>query len=233
MKKSIGILGGMGPLATTDIFTKIVNLTKAERDTEHIRIFIDNNPYIPDRTAAILSGGKDPVPQMADSVKKLEQCGADCIIMTCNTAHFFLPKLQKLTDVPFISMLTATAEASLEKFPNKKAAILATNGTISSKLYDNILSEFGVDFITPNDKEQEAVMRVIYDGVKANAPAESYRDDMMTVINGLSERGADYFILGCTELPIATELLGIQNPVIDSTTELAKAAIKFCGYELK
>lgn len=233
MKKSIGILGGMGPLATTDIFTKIVNLTKAERDTEHIRIFIDNNPYIPDRTAAILSGGIDPVPQMADSLKRLEKCGADCIIMTCNTAHFFLPKLQELTDIPFISMLSATAEAAFKRFPNKKAAILATRGTLSSKLYDNALSEFGVDFITPNEKETEAVMRVIYDGVKASAPAEFYRDDMMSVINGLYERGADYFILGCTELPIAADLLGIRDPFIDSTTELAKAAIRFCGYEIK
>ncbi|MBR6556177.1 MAG: amino acid racemase, partial [Clostridia bacterium] len=91
MKKTIGILGGMGPLATADLFRKIVLLTEAACDNDHIRIYIDDNASIPDRTAAILQGGTDPVPVMSDSLKKLESCGADCIIMPCNTAHYFLP----------------------------------------------------------------------------------------------------------------------------------------------
>ena len=94
MKKSIGILGGMGPLATADLFRKIVLLTDAARDNDHIRVYIDDNASIPDRTAAILSGGADPLPAMTDSLRKLEACGADCIIMPCNTAHYFLPRLQ-------------------------------------------------------------------------------------------------------------------------------------------
>ena len=90
-KKTIGILGGMGPLATADLFEKITLLTKAETDRDHIRVYIDSNTNIPDRTAAILNGGADPVPEMADALKHLEQCGADCVIMPCNTAHYFLP----------------------------------------------------------------------------------------------------------------------------------------------
>ena len=111
MKKSIGILGGMGPLATADLFRKIVTMTDAGCDNDHIRIYIDNNSSIPDRTAAILAGGADPVPIMAQSLKKLEDCGADCIIMPCNTAHYFLPRLQAMTETPILSMLDATAEA--------------------------------------------------------------------------------------------------------------------------
>ena len=84
-KKTIGILGGMGPLATADLFEKITLLTKAETDRDHIRVYIDSNTNIPDRTAAILNGGADPVPEMADALKHLEQCGADCVIMPCNT----------------------------------------------------------------------------------------------------------------------------------------------------
>ena len=91
MEKSIGILGGMGPLATADLLRKIVLLTKAEKDGDHVRVFIDDNPRIPDRTAAILSGGKDPVPEMASALRSLEACGASCVIMPCNTAHYFLP----------------------------------------------------------------------------------------------------------------------------------------------
>lgn len=117
-KKTIGILGGMGPLATADLFEKITLLTKAETDRDHIRVYIDSNTNIPDRTAAILNGGADPVPEMADALK-LEQCGADCVIMPCNTAHYFLPRLQAMTKLPFLSILTAAAEACARQFPRK------------------------------------------------------------------------------------------------------------------
>ena len=85
--KTVGVIGGMGPLATADLFTKIVKMTKADCDNDHIRIYIDNNAQIKDRTAAILHGGQSPLPQLIESVKKLEQMGDDCIIMPCNSAH--------------------------------------------------------------------------------------------------------------------------------------------------
>ena len=69
MGNSIGILGGMGPMATADLFQKIVSLTDAAGDNGHIRLYIDSNASIPDRTAAILDGGEDPLPAMTDSAK--------------------------------------------------------------------------------------------------------------------------------------------------------------------
>ena len=233
MKKTIGILGGMGPLATADLFRKIVTMTKAGCDNDHIRIYIDDNASIPDRTAAILSGGKDPTPIMADSLKKLEACGADCIIMPCNTAHYFLPRLQTMTEVPFLSMLEATAKTCASTFPGKTAAILATKGTLATGLYEEALKAQGVSYLVPNADEQDALMRVIYEGVKADAAPEAYRADMEGVMKTLAARGADYFILGCTELPVAADLLDLTQPMIDPTTELAKVAITFCGYDLK
>ena len=233
MKKTIGILGGMGPLATADLFRKIVTMTKAGCDNDHIRIYIDDNASIPDRTAAILSGGKDPTPIMADSLKKLEACGADCIIMPCNTAHYFLPRLQAMTEVPFLSMLEATAKTCAKTFPGKTAAILATKGTLATGLYEEALKSQNVPYLVPDADEQDALMRVIYEGVKADAAPEAYRKDMESVMETLAAKGADYFILGCTELPVAADLLGLTQPMIDPTTELAKAAITFCGYELK
>ena len=233
MKKTIGILGGMGPLATADLFRKIVTMTKAGCDRDHIRIYIDDNASIPDRTAAILSGGTDPVPVMADSLQKLVACGADCIIMPCNTAHYFLPRLQALTEVPFLSMLAATAKACAEAFPGKTAAILATKGTLATGLYEQALAKEGVACLIPDGEEQDALMRVIYDGVKADANPEAYRGDMKTVMSRQLEKGADYFILGCTELPLAAQHLQLTEPMVDPTAELAKAAIRFCGYELK
>ena len=233
MKKSIGILGGMGPLATADLFRKIVLLTDAARDNDHIRIYIDDNASIPDRTAAILSGGADPLPAMTDSLRKLEACGADCIIMPCNTAHYFLPRLQTLTAVPFLSMLEATARACAARFPGGTAAVLATKGTLSAGLYQAALEQAGVPFLIPHDAEQDALMRLIYDGVKAGKGPEAYRADMEAVAEALTARGADYFILGCTELPLAADAAGLHVPAVDPTEERAKAAIRWCGYSVK
>lgn len=233
MKKTIGILGGMGPLATADLFHKIVSLTDAACDGEHIRVYIDSNSAIPDRTAAILGQGPDPLPAMRDSLRKLESCGADCIIMPCNTAHYFLPRLRGLTDIPFLNMLEAASAACRARFPGRTAAVLATRGTLAAGLYQAALEKEDVPFLLPEDGEQDALMKVIYDGVKAGAPPEDWRDGLLSVVEALSARGADYFVLGCTELPLAFQQLALPQPALDPTEELARAAIRFCGYPLR
>lgn len=232
-KKTIGILGGMGPLATADLFQKIVLLTKADTDREHIRVYIDSNANIPDRTAAILSGGEDPVPEMASALRHLEACGADCIIMPCNTAHYFLPRLQAMTEIPFLSILTAAAEACKAQFPGKTVGILATRGTLAANLYQEALVQAGVPYLVPDAPTQDALMRVIYDGVKAGKGPDSYRADFLTVLEQMSAGGAEVFLLGCTELPLAAEALNIALPTVDPTAELAKASIRFCGYGVR
>ena len=231
MKKSIGILGGMGPLATADLLRKITLHTRAACDADHIRVFIDSNPAIPDRTAAILSGGADPVPEMTRALRSLEKCGADCIIMPCNTAHYFLPRLQALTGIPFISMLEATAKACAAAYPGKTAAILGTRGTLKTRLYHDALAAQGVPALTPDEPEQDELMRLIYDVVKANRPLAPETQAWASLLEGLCARGADYFILGCTELPLLADTLSHPGPFIDPTAELARAAIRFCGYE--
>lgn len=233
MRKTIGILGGMGPLATADLFRKIISLTDAGRDQEHIRIYIDSNTSIPDRTAAILSGGEDPVPAMTDALRHLESCGADCVIMPCNTAHYFLPRLEALAKIPFLSMIEAAADACRERFPGKTAAILATKGTLAAGLYQQALAAEGMAFLVPDEGEQEKLMEVIYQGVKAGAPPERYREAFLSAIESLAGRGAEAFILACTELPLAFQALGLDRPHVDPTEELAKAAVRFCGYHLR
>ena len=206
MKKSIGILGGMGPMATADLFQKITALTAASCDREHIRIYIDSNPAIPDRTAAILEGGEDPLPAMTDALRHLEACGADCLIMPCNTAHYFLPRLQPLTEIPFLSMTETAARRCRELHPGRTV---------------------------PEPEEREALMQVIYGGVKAGADPEQYRKPLETVLAALSRRGADYFLPACTELPLAFQSLGLACPAVDPTLELARAAVLYCGYPVK
>ena len=233
MKKTIGILGGMGPYATADLFRKIVTLTDAAADSDHIRVYIDSNSAIPDRTSAILHGGPDPLPEMISALRHLEACGADCLILPCNTAHFFLPQLQALTETPFLNMPDITAGSCARHFPGKRAAILATSGTLETGLYDRALSGKGVPFLHPDEKQQETLMHLIYDVVKAGRPMEPERTAWNALLESLRAAGADYFILGCTELPLLAERLAVPGPFIDPTEELAKEAIRFCGYPLR
>ena len=233
MKKTIGILGGMGPLATADLYRKIIEQTKADRDNDHIRVYIDGNAAIPDRTAAILHGGEDPVPEMLSALRHLEACGADCIIMPCNTAHYFLPRLQKETSIPILNMQKITAKVCRERFPGKTAAILATDGTILSGLFDRALDADGVRWLHPAEEEQKTLMHLIYDVVKASKPMEPVRESWERVLDTLRGQGADLFILGCTELPVLSGALRSEGPFLDPTEELAKEAIRFCGYEVK
>lgn len=232
-KKTIGILGGMGPLATADLFEKIIVLTDAETDRDHIRVYIDSNANIPDRTAAILNGGEDPVPEMVEALRNLEKCGADCIVMPCNTAHYFLSRLQAETEIPILSILTAAAEACRERFPGKTVGILGTTGTLAADLYQTALAAAGVSYLVPDAAAQAALMRVIYDGVKAGKGPETYRTDLLAAVDSMTARGAEVFLLGCTELPLAAEAAGLSVPVVDPTEELARAAIRFCGFRTR
>ena len=233
MKKTIGILGGMGPLATADLYRKIIEHTRADRDSEHIRVYIDGNAAIPDRTAAILHGGEDPVPEMLSALRHLEACGADCIIMPCNTAHYFLPRLREQTALPILDMQRITAAVCRERFPGKTAAILATDGTVQSGLYDRALDAEGVRWIHPGESEQKSLMHLIYGVVKASRPMEPEKEYWDAILDTLRGQGADLFILGCTELPVLAGVLPSEGPFLDPTDELAKAAIRFCGYEVK
>lgn len=232
MKKTLGILGGMGPLATADLFTKIVTMTKADCDNDHIRIFIDNNAQIKDRTAAILHGGQSPLPQLMESAKKLEKMGADCIIMPCNTAHYFLQSLQMQVKVPFLSMIGQAVRVAKQRYPGQKAGILATTGTLDAGVYSRAFMDEGVEVVLPDEEQRRYLMSVIYDGVKAGKmPTDP--EPFNAVLREMESRGAGYFILGCTELPVAVQSLGLENNFVDATTELAKAAIEYCGYEVK
>ncbi len=232
-KKTIGIMGGMGPLATADLLIKITMATRADCDREHIRVYIDSDAQIPDRTGAILHGGPDPVPEMADALRNLERCGADCIVLACNTAHYFLPRLQALTEIPILDMLSITAKSCAERYPGRTAAVLGTTGTLQTGLYSRALEREGVSFLLPDEEQQAMLMHLIYDVVKASRPMQPEEKHWSALLEQLRERGADYFILACTELPIVANTLANEGPFVDPTEELARAAVRFCGYPLK
>lgn len=235
MLKTIGIIGGMGPAATADLMIKIIEMTAADTDQQHIPMLVDSNTRIPDRTAAILSGGEDPVPEMTASAKRLEQAGADFLIISCNTAHYFVPEVEKEISIPIISMLKETARVLREK-GFRCAAVLATDGTVKSGLYAKALASEGIEDIYPTDEQQRMLMSVIYDYIKKGItdPAKLPHDEMLVMAEDLKSRGADALIMACTELPLAFDITGIiDDTCIDPTRVLAAAAIREAGAKMR
>ncbi len=230
-KKIVGILGGMGPAATADLFRKIISVTKASCDQDHLHIIIDSNTSIPDRTAALIRGGESPVPQMQSSARTLEAAGAGLIIMPCNTAHGFYDEVCAAVSIPVLHMIRITAQ-TLTQSGITRAGLLATDGTIQSGIYERCFSGSGTRLMTPSAEGQAAVMDIIYNGVKAGDAAH----DTSAFVSACAELlagGAQTLILGCTELPCAFEAYSLSFPYTDPTLELARAAVLAAGGELK
>ncbi len=229
-RKTVGIIGGMGPLATADIFEKIIRHTDAKSDQEHIRVVIDSNTTIPDRTAALLHGGADPVPEMTGSAKYLESIGADVLVMPCNTAHGFYDAVAASVKIPVLNMIGITRDV-LKAKGITKAGLLATDGTVETGVYAKAFEGSGVELITPEKEDQASVMDVVYNGVKAG-DMEHDVTGFKRCCEDLLEAGAQTLILGCTELPPAFSIYGLDYPNTDPTLELALAAIRFTGSKI-
>ena len=225
-EKIIGILGGMGPEATIDLFYKIIKFTPAEKDQEHLRIIIDNNPKIPDRTAAILGKEEDPLPALRETAQNLEKAGADFIIIPCNTAHYFLPSIQESVKIPILNMIEETAKETQKKNSSiKKVGLLASIGTYKTEIYHQHFRKYNIEVISPEEKDKEKVMKVIY-AVKAGNLSEEVKKSIILIAQKLIDKGAEAIIAGCTEIPLILKEGDAPVPIIDPTQVLAKAAIQ-------
>lgn len=219
----VGILGGMGPEATVRLFELLTRATPARRDQDHVRILIDDNPKVPDRTAAILGRGEDPLPALLDSALVLEKAGADFLIIPCNTAHHWLPQLRGKVGIPILDMVGETVAAVAARTPRlERVGLLATTGTVRMGLYPRALTGAGIAVVETTPREQESVMRVIY-GIKAGNRAVG--SDLVQVGRNLIERGAQGLILGCTELSLVEETLELGCPLFDPLAILARRAV--------
>ena len=231
-KQAIGIIGGMGPMATLDLFGKIIANTDASTDAEHIRVYIDCHTGIPDRTQAILNGGESPVPYLLESAEKLAAMGADFLLIPCNTSHYYYTQISEGAPIPVVNMIAETAK-ELAKNGITKVGLLATDGTCRSGVYQTALAAYGVEALCPNEAEQREVMRLIYDGVKADAPTFDITS-LSAMIERLKAQGAQRILLGCTELPIGFDRYGLSREhTVDPARILARAAIRRAGYPVK
>lgn len=226
-KKVIGVLGGMGPESTADFFLRVIRGTPAERDQDHFRIIIDNNPLIPDRTEGIFSGNTGPViAGLQETAHNLEQAGADFIVMPCNTAHYFLDEIQAAVSIPVVDMTSAVADCVLRHNPPiNQLALMATTATVRTNLYHRALEKAQVRVLAPDSAQQDQLMSVILrikgSGVDAN-------DKRLTrqLAERLIEAGAQAIISGCTEISLVLGPDDLAVPLFDSTQILAETAIR-------
>ncbi|WP_409275851.1 aspartate/glutamate racemase family protein [Neobacillus sp. SCS-31] len=222
MQKVVGIIGGMGPLATVDLMSKIIFYTPAKKDQDHIHIIVDNYSQIPDRTTAILGKGTDPTPFMIQSARLLENAGADFLVMACNTAHFYFNAVSNSVSIPILNMPLETARF-LHGNKLRRAGLLATDGTINTKLYQHSCETYDIHVIEPDLQMQKEVMEGIY-AIKAGNLDEGFLH-LSEAADKLRESGAEAIIAGCTEIPLVLKSSEQMN-IIDPTEILAKRVIE-------
>ncbi len=229
--KIVGILGGMGPEATIDLFTKIVRSTPASKDQDHLRIIIDNNPLIPDRQEAILEGGPSPARLLIETARNLEAAGADFIVVPCNTAHYWIEQIRSAVRIPVVDMIKETVEHVARSYPSlRTVGLLAATGTVRSGLYQQRFLEIGIRAISPSDSDQDGLMQAIY-AVKAGDLSKS-----STVAIRIGQRlvaaGAEAAIAGCTEIPLVMRAGDISVPIVDATEVLARRTVEIARRSL-
>ena len=230
-KITLGVIGGLGPIATAHFMELVIRMTEADTDQEHLDMILYNRPSIPDRTNYILDSTKpNPLPEMIRVGNALARQGAKLIAIPCMTAHYFHRELTRYIEAPIVHAIHETA-AHLKKHGITKVGIMATDGSIRSKLFQRELEQHGIEPIIPGEQAQKCVMSVIYDDIKANRPAGMDKFDLAA--NDLREQGAQAIILGCTELSLVKRDYDIGAGYLDAMEVLAQTCVLRCGGKLK
>lgn len=225
----LGIIGGLGPMASAYFYELITEHTEATCDQEHIDIILSSRATTPDRTDYILGrSDKNPLEAMVADARSLERYGATAIVIPCNTAHYFIDAVRDSVNVPMPSIITETV-LHLKRCGFKKPVILATDGTLSTSTYQRELLANGMDFAVPDEDGKRALTDIIYNKVKGGTipePAELY-----SIIDPMFESGCDCAILGCTELSLIGRKMTSDPRIVDSLTVLAACAIRLMGHK--
>ena len=231
-EKVIGILGGMGPEATLECYAQIIKNTPARSDQQHLRVVIDSNPKVPDRTAAITGKGPSPLTTLVAGCDALQAAGADFIIMPCVSAHFYLEQMRQHSKMPILSIFDAVTEAiSSEHADIEIVGLLGTTGTISSSLFQKRLAVAGLTTLVPGEVRQSRVMAAIYEikNSRSTRSRQYISSDLAAVAVSLVSEGAQAIIAGCTEIPLALQQEHLSVPYFDVLPILARAAIIEAG----
>lgn len=222
----IGILGGMGPSATVDFMDKLVQLTPATRDQDHLPVIVASLPHVPDRSSAILGTGADPLPALLANVDLLNHIGVGVVAIPCNSSHHWYPQIAERSRAPVIHIAQCCV-AAVAATPRARVAVLATRGALASGFYQSALRERGIAFFVPDSTTGQDDVDACIRAVKAgDVPAGTAALDR--ALAAIAAAGATAVIMGCTEIPIAARAAApTPLTLVDSSLELARATVAF------
>ncbi|WP_336921445.1 aspartate/glutamate racemase family protein [Aquipuribacter sp. SD81] len=230
-RRLVGVVGGVGPLATAYFLDRVVRLTDAATDQEHVDLVVHQRASTPDRTAFLLGrSAEDPGPVLAASAADLVRLGARAVVLPCNTAEPFLPQVRAAAGVEVVGIVHATVREVVATVPDvRRVGVLATDGTVAARTYHDELEAAGLEAVVPSAADQRTVMSVIYEQVKANRPVDV--PALAAVADRLGDRGAQCVVLGCTELSVVSAPVAgtARVRVVDSVDALARATISLAG----
>ena len=227
----LGVIGGLGPMATAYYLELVIRMTDAGRDQEHPEIIVMNIPSIPDRTAYILGKSKEnPLPPMIELGKQMKALGATMLATPCVTAHYFHEKIQDGTGLPMIHAINSTAQ-TLAMAGIRRVGLMATDGTVQSGIFQRGIEACGMQLILPSAPAQRGVMTLIYDQVKAGKKPDL--ELFATIRDDLRHSGAEVVVLGCTELSLLKKEQDLGEGILDALEVLAKESVIACGKEVK
>lgn len=219
----LGVLGGMGPLASAEFMRVLTLQTPAQRDQDHIPAILWSDPRVPDRTLARQHGGEDPLPALLRGIRGLEAAGCGAIAIPCNTAHGWFDAMQAATHLPILHIVdAAAADLRRQGVTTGRIGLMGTSATLAMRLYQERL---GIECLTPGEALMQSHVMPAVALVKANRVAEAHAP-LAEVARQLHAEGASAVVLGCTEIPLgiaAGPALGF--PVVDTVAALARAAI--------
>lgn len=222
----VGVLGGMGPLATIDFMRKMIEATPAASDQEHVPVVVSSIPQVADRTAAFRGEGDSPLAAMVASGRRLVDAGAGLVVMPCNTAHLWWDALAPALGLPMLHLVDAALAEGIERFgAGARLGLLATDATIASGLYPNRTpAGSGLQWLLPTAAE---MLQGVMPGIAAVKAGDltAARGLLLPVAEALARRGAQALVLGCTEIPLVITAAGAPLPVIDATQALARRAV--------
>ncbi|MGJ7496899.1 aspartate/glutamate racemase family protein [Variovorax sp. RT4R15] len=222
----LGVLGGMGPLATLDFMHKLLAATPAASDQEHVPVLVSSIPQVPDRTAAFRGEGASPLPAMIESGRRLVDAGAGLIVMPCNTAHLWFEPLQQALGLPMLHLVDAAIEQAIARTgAGAPLGLLATDATIASGLYLNRApAGAGLHWLLPTARE---MIEQVMPGIEAVKAGDRVRGAALLGAAGaaLATRGAGALVLGCTEIPLVLDDGCSPVPTIDATAALAQRCV--------
>lgn len=230
-RRTAGVLGGLGPLATIEFMSMVAARTAARVEQEHADLVVTQRSSTPDRTAAILGRGPSPAPVMAADARRLEAAGAEFIVIPCNTASSFLGAVEQAVSVPVVSIVEETLAEVGRRLPQaRRIGLMATDGTLRARVYHDAAERAGLEVVVPDESTQARVMAMIYEGVKIGRPVP--RQELFDCVEVLLRAGADAVVTGCTELSVLCSRLGADGgQVVDSLAALARRTVLECGCE--